>query len=629
MSKLQKLSSSLKRHRQRWLFLLLVIFASLGFVLAAGNFYNQGVQSLATATNNIIVLPSAPESNFVLGLDLQGGTQLVYEADVANIAESERTSALEGVRDIIERRVNVAGVSEPLVQVNRTLKGEYRIIAELAGIKDVNEAIRLIGETPLLEFKEQSLETQALNAEPNAEAVAFNQQVAKRAADAVKEAAGNTDWQGLAEKYQASFTADIVVTEETQAELASALKSLNVGAITAQAVKTPEALVLAKLLAKNEKDNPFKDQPGQSAKITEYKAQLLSFAIQNESPVLTLGDNWQNTELSGKNLERATLQFNPQDSSPEVSLEFDAEGAEMFANITERNIGRPVAIFLDGYAISVPTVNERIPDGRAVISGRFNVQEAKLLVQRLNTGALPVPINLIGQQTIGSSLGQKSISNSVMAGLIGFGLVAIFMILFYRLPGAVSVVSLAVYALTVLTIFKAAPIWLALLFIALLVVLFVNVFNHLKIFDGVFSALLFLVILAFLVYYANQTVTLTLAGITGFILSIGMAVDANVLIFERMKEELRLGKPLAAALDDGFRRAWPSIRDGNITTILTCFILMGFGTGLVKGFGATLFIGVSISMFSSIVITYTLLKVFKSSWLDRNRWLLGVRRLNK
>ena len=218
----------------------------------------------------------------------------------------------------------------------------------------------------------------------------------------------------------------------------------------------------------------------------------------------------------------------------------------------------------------MPTVNDRIPDGRAVISGHFNVQEAKLLVQRLNTGALPVPINLIGQQTIGASLGQKSISNSVKAGLIGFTLVALFMIIFYRLPGLMSVISLGIYVLTVLTIFKSTPIWLALLFILLLVLLFISVFNHLKIFDGVFSALLFLVILAFLVFYANQPVTLTLAGITGFILSIGMAVDANVLIFERMKEELRSGKPLAAALDDGFKRAWPSIRDGNITTILTC-----------------------------------------------------------
>jgi preprotein translocase subunit SecD len=344
-------------------------------------------------------------------------------------------------------------------------------------------------------------------------------------------------------------------------------------------------------------------------------------------PVINLSDSWKNTELSGKNLKKASLQFNPQDSSPEVSLEFDSDGAKMFADITERNIGKPVAIFLDGYAISVPTVNDRIPDGRAVISGRFNVQEAKLLVQRLNTGALPVPISLVGQQTIGSSLGQKSVSNSVKAGLIGFLFVAVFMIVFYRLPGFMAVISLGVYALTVLTIFKAAPIWLALLFILILVVLFISVFNHLKIFDGVFSALLFLVILAFLVYYAKQPITLTLAGITGFILSLGMAVDANVLIFERMKEELKAGKPLAAALDEGFRRAWPSIRDGNITTILTCFILMGFGTGLVKGFGATLFIGVSISMFSSIVITYILMKIFRSSWLDRNRWLLGARRL--
>ena len=183
--------------------------------------------------------------------------------------------------------------------------------------------------------------------------------------------------------------------------------------------------------------------------------------------------------------------------------------------------------------------------------------------------------------------------------------------------------------MTVLTIFKSAPIWLALLFIFLLVFLFINIFDHLKIFDGAISALFFLIILSFLVYYAKQPVTLTLAGITGFILSIGMAVDANILIFERMKEELRLGKPLDASLDDGFKRAWPSIRDGNITTILTCFVLMGFGTGLVKGFGATLFIGVSISMFSSIVITYILLKIFKSSWLDRHRWLLGVRKIKK
>ena len=629
MSKLQKFVNSFKSRRQRWLLLLVLIFAALGFVLAAGNYYNQGVKALATATNNVVVLPSAPDSSFILGLDLQGGTQLVYEADVANIEESERLSALEGVRDIIERRVNVAGVSEPVVQINRTLGGDYRIIAELAGIKDVNEAIKLIGETPLLEFKEQSTEVQQTDIKPNAEAVTFNQQVIAKANEALKNAQTNADWQALADKYQAKLETKESVSEDKQASLVSAVKDLPIGGVAKQLVKVDQTMVAAKLLAKTEKDNPFKDQAGQKAKLLEYKVQLLSFSLQDEAAAITLGDSWKNTELSGKNLKKAILQFNPQDGSPEVSLEFDSEGAEMFANITERNVGRPVAIFLDGYAISVPTVNERIPDGRAVISGQFNIQEAKLLVQRLNTGALPVPINLIGQQTVGSSLGQKSIDNSVKAGLIGFFFVAVFMILFYRLPGIVSVVSLSIYALTVLTIFKVAPIWLAIIFLGLLVVLFISVFNHLKIFDGVFSASLFLVILAFLVYYANQPVTLTLAGITGFILSIGMAVDANVLIFERMKEELRTGKPLSSALDDGFKRAWPSIRDGNITTILTCFILMGFGTGLVKGFGATLFIGVSVSMFSSIVVTYVLLKVFNSAWLDRHRYLLGARRLNK
>lgn len=628
MSKPQKFSNLFKHHRQRWLLTLVIIFAVLGFVLAGSNYYNQGVQALAETTNNIIVLPTINNDSFRLGLDLQGGTQLVYEADVTSVSESDRLSSLEGVRDIIERRVNSSGVSEPVVQINRTLKGDYRIIAELAGVKDVNEAIKMIGETPLLEFKEQSGEIQQTDVSPNIEAVAFNEQVMEKAQLALEEAS-STEWQSLADKYQASLSTEDSVTIDSQPELFAVLEDLNDGDVVSKPIQTSNAIMLVKLLKKSEQDNPFKDQEGQAATITSCQIQVLSFVAQDESPTLNIGDNWKNTELSGKNLKRASLQFNSQDSTPEVSLEFDSEGSSMFADITERNIGKPVAIFLDGYAISVPTVNERIPDGRAVISGQFNVQEAKLLVQRLNTGALPVPINLLSQQTVGASLGQKSVSNSVTAGLLGFLLVAIFMVLYYRLPGLMSVLSLGVYALTVLTIFKTSPIWLAMIFLALLVVLFVSVFNYLKIFDGIFSAGLFAVILIFLVYYANQPITLTLAGITGFILSVGMAVDANVLIFERMKEELRSGKPLASALDEGFKRAWPSIRDGNITTILTCFVLMGFGTGLVKGFGATLFIGVSISMFSSIVITYILLKVFNSNWLDHHRWLLGSRRINK
>lgn len=625
MSKSKNFIETFKRHRQKWLLLLLLIFAFTGFILTAGNYYNQAANYIADKTNNIVVLPLAPESNFVLGLDLQGGTQLIYEADVTSVPEADRLSALDGVRDIIERRVNVAGVSEPLVQVNRTLGGDYRIIAELAGIKDVDEAIRLIGETPLLEFKEQDFSNQEISPEPNQEALIFNEQIKAKSKEILASLKEGANFNDLATEHQATYTKRSDITLQSDPELVTALAQINAGEFVSEPITVANSLKLVKLIDRKNLADPFNTELDGAGE-TVYSAEILSFQLQETTPTLNLGETWVNTELSGKNLDKAVLQFDPQSGTPEVSLQFDSEGAEMFADITERNIGSPVAIFLDGYAISVPTVNERIPDGKAVISGQFNIQEAKLLVQRLNTGALPVPIHLVGQQTIGASLGQKSIVNSVNAGLFGLMLVALFMLVFYRLPGLAAIISLFIYSMTVLTIFKTTPIWLALLFIALLVFLFINIFDHLKIFDGALSALFFLIILSFLVYYANQPVTLTLAGITGFILSIGMAVDANILIFERMKEELRAGEPLDAALDNGFKRAWPSIRDGNITTILTCLVLMSFGTGLIKGFGATLFIGVSISMFSSIVITYILLKIFKSNWLDRHRWLLGVKK---
>lgn len=505
------LFSSKKAHL-RFTLLLILIFAGVSFFATAGNYYNSWSKSLAKATNNVIVLPEVKEIPFVLGLDLQGGTQLTYEADVKDIPEADRMTALEGVRDVIERRVNTTGVSEPIIQVNRSINGDYRVIVELAGIKNVNEAIKLIGETPLLEFKEAVLSTP--------------------------------------------------ITSGTSSE------------------------------------------------------------------PINVEQMWQNTELTGKNLENAVLRFNANDGSPEVSLKFDEEGAKMFENITERNVNNQVAIVLDGYTISAPTVNEKISGGEAFISGKFTVAEAKLLVQRLNTGALPVPITLIGQQTVEASLGQQSIDNSVKAGLIGFILVAIFMILYYRLPGVISVVCLAIYVLAVLAIFKVMPWWLTIVFLLSLFALFISVFKEMKIFDGVLSVALFLVVFVFLAYYASTSVTLTLAGITGFILSIGMAVDANILIFERIKEELKTGKPLDISIDDGFKRAWPSIRDGNTTTILVCFVLMSFGTGLVKGFGATLFLGVSISMLSSIVITSSFMKIFIGKFLTLHPWWLGIKKNN-
>ncbi|KKQ59836.1 MAG: Protein translocase subunit SecD, partial [Parcubacteria group bacterium GW2011_GWE2_38_18] len=310
-------------------------------------------------------------------------------------------------------------------------------------------------------------------------------------------------------------------------------------------------------------------------KIEEFKIRHILITTKSEADYVGDQGEWKNTELTGKYLKRATVQFNPNDNSPEVSLEFDDQGAKYFADITKRNIGKQVSIFLDGYPISSPTVNEAITGGKAVISGRFNVTEAKLLSQRLNAGALPVPISLVNQQTIGASLGQKSVDDSFKAGYIGFALVALFMILFYRLPGVLSVVALAIYGLIVLSIFKLWP------------------------------------------------VTLTLSGLAGFIMSIGMAVDANVLIFSRMREEIKNGRHLGMAIEEGFRRAWPSIRDSNVSTLITCFILIQFSTSVVKGFAITLTVGVLVSMFTAIFITRTFLKLIPENWLEK-AWLIGT-----
>lgn len=509
MSFTQKFSKLSTRGKSWWILAAIIVFAIMVGLAVGGNYYNSFAKNVASKTNQTVILPLVTEIPFSLGLDLQGGTHLVYQADVANIPEADRTGALESVRDVIERRVNAFGVSEPVVQVNQGMNGEYRVIAELAGIKDVKEAIKLIGETPILEFKEPDL----------------------------------------------------------------------------NAVKVTGA---------------------------------------SSTAAVTAG--WKSTELTGKYLKRASLQFNQNDGTPEVSLEFNAEGAKLFEDITARNIGQQVAIFLDGYPISVPTVNEKITGGSASISGKFTAEEAKLLVKRLNSGALPVPISLISQKTVEASLGSKSIDNSMKAGLLGLLLVSIFMILYYRLPGVLSVLSLMVYGLTVLAIFKALPVWLSLLLVVAMIGLIYYTFNELKIFNGTL-AVLFAVIGVVLFVYAQQAITLTLSGIAGFILSIGVAVDANILIFSRTREELKLGKSVSQAVENGFKRAWPSIRDGNVSIIITCLILMFFGTSSIKGFGTTLFIGVAVSMFSAIVITHTLFVLILGDWLDKRTWLLGVKKV--
>ncbi len=394
---------------------------------------------------------------FRLGLDLLGGTHLVYQAQLSGIKGQSVSDAMSGVRDVIERRVNLFGVAEPLVQI----EGKDRLVVELAGISDVNQAIGLIGRTPFLEFKEE------------------------KSADETK-----------------------------------------------------------KILDAQKK--------GQQLGIDPY---------------------FKETGLTGKYLTGSRVSFEPTTYQPQINIDLNGDGAKLFADLTRRNIGKRVAIYLDGAPISAPTVQSEIPNGSAVITGRFTLQEAKDLASRLNAGALPVPITLVSQQTIGASLGQDSLSRSLRAGLYGLLLVAIFMILFYRLPGAISIVALLIYVVIVLSIYKLIP------------------------------------------------VTLTLAGIAGFILSLGIAVDANILIFARMREELKAGKTLAQSVHDGFQRAWFSIRDSHVTTILGALVLYMFSTSVVKGFALTLGVGVLLSLFTATVIARSFLRVFLTKRLENKHWL--------
>lgn len=616
---------------------------------------------------------------FRLGLDLQGGTHLVYEADTSKIAFGEKGDAVEGVRDVIERRVNAFGVAEPVIQVNKS-QGKWRVIAELAGIKDVNEAIKMIGETPLLEFKEENTEpARELTPEERKAMNEFNKTAKDKANKALKEALTGKDFSEVVKTYSESETVtdnggDLGWIKEAGefGKLFNGVSKTEIGKVAPKVVETDIGFFVAKVndkrtsgqeikashilicykgaesctkeTTKEEAEKIVKDlkakitpanfaklakenstdslaenggelgwfQKGQMVKefedvvfslakgaisepiltkfgyhliyktdersVPELKISAVFIKTKKEADILPPTDQWKVTGLTGKQLENSRVNFNQSTNAPEVALQFNDEGKKLFAEITARNVGKPVAIFLDNQPISIPRVNEAITGGEAVITGNFDLTEAKQLTQRLNAGALPVPITLISQQTVGASLGSESLQKSLFAGLIGFVLVIIFMILYYRLPGFLAVMALLVYAVAVLFVFKAIP------------------------------------------------VTLTLAGIAGFILSVGMAVDANVLIFERMREELKLGKPLGTAIDVGLKRAWPSIRDGNATTLITCFVLAWFGTSSIKGFGITLGIGVILSMLSALFVTKHFMYLFIRDDKKYNLWWFGFKK---
>jgi len=282
---------------------------------------------------------------------------------------------------------------------------------------------------------------------------------------------------------------------------------------------------------------------------------------------------FQSTNLTGKHIKRAQVNFLENTSKPLIVLQFDEEGAKIFEELTKKNVGKRLAIYVDNVIISAPMVQEAITGGNAQISGNFTLTEAKALAAGLNEGALPVPIQLVSQQLIGPSLGQRSLEKVLQAGLIGLLAIFVFMLIFYRLPGILASLALLINGVLLLALFKLV------------------------------------------------SVTLTLSGIAGFILSVAMAVDANILIFARIKEELASGKDFAMSLKEGFSRAWPSIWDSNVTTMITSIILFEFGTSFVKGFASTLIIGIITSMFSVIVITKFFLGAFEKTKLSQVKWL--------
>lgn len=385
------------------------------------------------------------------GLDLQGGSHLLLEADMSQIKTEDRETALESAKEVIARRVDLFGVTESVVQTSKV--GEsFRIIVELPGIKNIDEAVGLIGQTAQLDFREAP--------------------------------------EGLRES-------------------------------------TPSA------------------------------QQIFSF---------------QKTDLTGKDLKRASVQFSPKTGEPVVALMFNDEGKNKFSEITKRNVGKQVAIFLDQFPLTAPTVNEAITTGEAVITGSFDLKSAKNLAIKLNAGALPVPVQIKEQKNIGATLGEDSVKKSIKAGTFGLLLVAVFMFIYYGRLGIIADFALIIYGLLSLAIYKLIP------------------------------------------------VTMSLPGITGFILSIGMAVDSNILIFERIKEEIRRGKSFKVARELGFIEAFQAIKDANICTLITCFILFnpfswGFlnTSGMVRGFALTLGLGVITGLFTGVVVTRTFIRIFYRS----------------
>lgn len=564
-----------ERNKLRMAFWGILVLISACAIFDFPSYYNQFANTLHNTFK--IPIPQIAGKPFLLGLDLQGGTHLVYVADINGVPEDQRASAIEGVKDVLDRRVNAFGVSEPIIQSSRAGQ-TWNVIVELAGVRDVNEAIAMIGETPQLDFRLQSeitdpvltQEEQKFLEEENTKAKSTAQEALSKAQSP------GADFGALAMQYsdepQVETTQGIFGFAKRETFVQSfvpeiektCFDDLAIGQISPTVIETRFGYhIIKKLDVRGE---------GNEAEVNCQQIFLKKKIPSDIRPV----EEWIPTELSGEHLKRTQVIFDPNTGSPQISLEFNGTGQEIFKILTTDNVGKIIGIFLDGSVISAPRVNEPIVGGSAVISGNFSIQEAKLLSQRLNAGALRVPIRLISQQTVGPTLGKISVRQSVQAAILGLIVVSIFMVVFYRISGIIADIALLSYGFILLMLFKAIP------------------------------------------------VTMTLAGIAGFILSLGMAVDANILVFERLKEELKRGRALDGAIDEAFRRAWPSIRDGNYSTLITSFLLMWFSTSIVKGFAVTLSIGIIVSIFTSMFITKVFMKMIVKKSSRKWLWLYGV-----
>ncbi len=442
-----------------------------------------------------------------LGLDLQGGLRVLLQANVPPGASVDRDQ-MQVARSIIDKRVNALGVVEPLIQ----LQGANRIVVELPGIQDPDEAIKVFGGTGLLEFVD----------------------------------AGSTP---LTEGQE------IVTTGPSAANSCSPT--------FAQAAPTPTPTI----------------SPSSTVTSTNPITSTVVYT----------------TVMTGDCLQTATVSFDPTTNQPNIAFSLRSSGVQIFGDYTTNNVGKYLAIVLDKRVISSPVVNSPITGGDGVIQGKFTVAEANNLAVQLKFGSLPIPLRIETTTAIGPTLGQDSVNRSIVAGAIGVAIVALFMILYYRLPGVLAVIALTIYGFIVFAIYKVGI-------------------------PGLFPF-----------------VTLTLPGIAGFVLSLGVAVDGNILIFERMKEELREGRSLPLAIEAGFDRAWPSIRDSNISTLITSVILLwfgsNFGASIVAGFAITLMIGVLVGLFTSVFVTRTFLRVVIDLFPHIGLWWYGVgalpRRSNK